>query len=60
MSIELELIDNGYYTKDRKWAVLTNLDGVYFLYKLDTVGFYQYQGVKNIDIEYIKNYIESH
>jgi len=58
--IDLDVIDNGYYTKDRSWAVLTNLDGVYFLYKLDAVGFYQYQGIKDRDIEYIKNYIENH
>lgn len=60
MAIELELTDGEYYTKDRLWAVLTNLDGVCFLYKLDSVGFYQYQGIKDRDIEYIKNYIENH
>lgn len=58
--IELKLLEDGYYTNDRKWAVLKNLDGVYFLYKLDSVGFYQYHGIKDRDIDYIKNYIENH
>ncbi len=60
MIIELELIDDILYTKNRTWAVLTNLDGVYFLYRIDPVGFYQFQGIKDKDLEYIKEYIGNH
>ncbi len=60
MTIELEKIDNELYTKDRFWAVLWNFEKTYFLYKLDTFGFYSFTGFKDKDIEKIKKYIENH